>query len=130
MTHAQLESMAAPGALKAGGNDDPAVCEVYQFGSGGAVILEERGRVGRISLYEPGLTTVEGITVGDQAATVLEVYGDAAQRESAAYADPPAHDLYVWRSSEAGLRFEIDQAGIVSAIHGGNQTIRYIEGCQ
>ncbi|MDB5471951.1 MAG: hypothetical protein JWR84_3511 [Caulobacter sp.] len=120
---------AAPGPLVATeSSDDLAICGDYLIEGQPMAFLTEDGRVARITLYETG-TTAEGVALGDPAEKVHQVYGKAVEREPAPYGEPPAHDLYVWRTPERGYRFAIDDKGRVVTILAGNRTIRYMEGC-
>lgn len=109
--------------------DDPSICGEYDIGETGIGYLTEEMRVARVSVSKPGVATAEGIQVGDAATKVRQVYGDTVRKEGAPYADPPAHDLYVWETPDYGYRFEIDDRGAVRAIHAGSRAIGYMEGC-
>lgn len=91
--------------------------------------LTENGRVGRVSVTEPGLRTAKGVGVGDTVDAVRQAYGARLVKQPAPYDDAPAHDLVLWTSPGHGLRFEIGQDGKVILIHAGGPAIQYIEGC-
>ena len=75
--------------------------------------------------------TAKGIAVGAPEADVRRAYPDA-RAEPHKYVDAPAKYLD-WRpngSDGAGIRFEIDADGKVSAIHAGRDPyLSYVEGC-
>lgn len=113
----------------AGPGDDPDVCVEYELlRTSGILVMFEQGKVTRVSLTKPEYATDKGLQVGDPESKVLAAHPDVVI-EPAPYGEEPAHDLYVWRTSGRGLRFEIDADGKVAAIHGGGKSIRYMEGC-
>lgn len=116
--------------LIAGENDFPESCEECRFGDeAGLMMMTNDSKVARFSTYEPGFPTAEGVQVGDSASRVHRLYGARVERAAAPYGDGPAHDLYVWRTKTRGLRFEVDDKGVVRAIHVGTDAICYMEGC-
>ncbi len=91
----------------------------------------EDGHVTRISVFGAmgHVRTHEGIGIGSSGASVRHAYQNV-EREAAAYDGPPAYDLYVWQVRDhAGLRFEVGADGKVNAMHGGTNSIGYMEGC-
>lgn len=119
----------APTPPEAAHSEDPALCGEYVIGDTGMNFLTREMRVGRVTVYKPGVATAEGIQVGDSAAKVRKIYGKKVEREEAPYGEPPAEDLYVWEAPDLGYRFEIDDKGIVATIHAGTDAIRWMEGC-
>lgn len=60
---------------------------------------------------------------------MIRLYGDL-QRSPHAYSGPTASYLTYWTDfGRRGVRFETDDSRRVTAIHGGDETIRLIEGC-
>ena len=73
--------------------------------------------------------TAQNVGVGSTDAEVRAAYQNVIE-EPAKYAAAPAHDLIVWTiPNQSGLRFEVNEQGIVSAIHAGSPSILYVEGC-
>jgi len=115
--------------LKAVYLEDPDACEAYWVGDTGVQFMTQGGKVSRVTVTEPGPRTESGIGIGDPESRIFDAFGDRVEREPSAYAEPPAHDLYVWISPGQGYRFEINNFGKVITIHAGTETIRYMEGC-
>jgi hypothetical protein len=68
------------------------------------------------------------VTLGDDEAKVRRLYGRGLKEEPHAYGDETSRYLTYWVGAARGVRFEID-GGKVTAIHGGDRTIRLVEGC-
>ena len=101
-------------------------------GHDGLHLMIQNGRVTRASLWDAGteIRTPKGVTVGDPEETVVRRYGPRLQRSPHAYAGPQASYLTYWTEfGRRGVRFETDDNRRVTAIHGGDETIRLIEGC-
>jgi hypothetical protein len=110
-------------------SDHPDACVEYEIQKDtGTLAMVRDARVSRVTITSPREATVKGVRVGDSEAAVRAAY-DGLTSEPAPYAEGPAHDLYYWSGPGAGLRFEIDADGKVAAIHGGDESIRYMEGC-
>jgi len=97
---------------------------------GAVVVMTQDRRVTRVSVFgeQFGVRTAEGVGGGSTDEAVRAAYPNA-EEHGAPYEDSPAHDLFAWRTPQAGLRFEVGRDGKVSAMHGGDESIRYIEGC-
>ena len=91
----------------------------------------ENGRLVRIDVDKPGVTTPEGIQVGDSETRVKNVYGNRLKVEPHAYSGPEWHYLTV-RSKDGryGTKFETDGAKIRSYYAGLFSAVQYIEGCE
>lgn len=127
MTTKQATGVLKP-APDSTGIGDPALCEEYAAGGDHHIhFMVEENRVTRVSAGD-GVATPEGIKVGDPVAAVHKAY-PTLEMADAPYGEPPAHDLYWWKTPKMGLRFEIDERGKFAAIHGGGESIRYMEGC-
>ncbi|HEY9217828.1 MAG TPA: hypothetical protein VIO94_07265 [Phenylobacterium sp.] len=99
-------------------------------GHEGVTFMIQDGRVTRASLYgEPSaVKTVSGAGLGDTEAAVRALYGDKLKSEPHAYGDAGDRYLTYWARPHRGVRFEI-VGGKVAAIHAGEDSIGYIEGC-
>lgn len=116
------------------GGPKPALCDEFQprRAPAGLRVMIERGQLTRISVRR-GIATDRGIRVGDPVSRVRAAYrGQHLVDEPHKYVDAPARYL-TWRrpgsGPERGIRYEIDAASRVSAIHAGGTSIRYVEGC-
>jgi hypothetical protein len=114
---------------------DSDACREYALAwsrnAGAVYLMLEDGRVTRVSIFGGAyqLKTAAGIGIGSSEAAARAAY-PSAEREGAPYGGEPAYDLYVWREPHrSGLRFEVDEHGVVTAMHGGGRSIQYMEGC-
>lgn len=90
----------------------------------------EGGVVVRVDVDGAGVSTVEGIQVGDSEARARRVYGPSLKVEPHAYTGPEGHYLTVRSTSgEFGIRFETNKGMIESFYAGQFKAIQYIEGC-
>lgn len=95
-----------------------------------AFMLED-GRLSRVDVFKPGISTAEGIQVGDSEAHTLQVYGPRLKVEPNAYSGPEGHYLTV-RSGNGryAIRFETERGKIQAYYAGLFDSVQYIEGCQ
>ena len=97
----------------------------------GVAFMIEEGHVTRVDVNRPGISTAEGIKVGDSEARAMRVYGNKLKIEPHYYTAPEGHYLTVLSDNQRyGIRFETDEGKIVSFYAGQKQTIAYVEGCQ
>lgn len=99
-------------------------------GPAGLYVMIEDGRVARVSVEGEGpVKTREGLRVGSTAAQVRAIYGD--QLTAAPHDYVRGGESLTWWADQgaAGLRFETDAQGRVTALHGGGPAIAYSEGC-
>jgi hypothetical protein len=91
----------------------------------------EDGRLVRIDAHGAGVSTAEGIQVGDSEAHALQVYGPSLKVTPHAYTGPAGHYLTI-RSKDGlyGVRFETENEKIKTFYAGRFKAIQYIEGCQ
>jgi hypothetical protein len=91
----------------------------------------QAGRLVRIDVDEAGVSTAEGIQVGDSESRALQVYGPRLRVKPHAYTGPQGHYLTI-RSSNGryGIRFETGEGKITMFYAGRFDAIQYIEGCQ
>jgi hypothetical protein len=94
-------------------------------------LMFEGDRLTRVtaSSEAPGTRTAQNVGVGSTDAEVRTAYQNVIE-EGAHYNAPPAHNLLIWTVPEqSGLLFEVNEAGVVTAVHAGGPSIRYMEGC-
>ena len=83
----------------------------------------------RASAEAPRTRTAQNVGVGSTDAEVRTAYQNVIE-EGAHYNPPPAHNLLIWTTpDQSGLLFEVGETGIVTAVHAGSPSIRYMEGC-
>jgi hypothetical protein len=89
------------------------------------------GRLARIDVAEPGVSTPEGVQVGDTESHARKVYGSRLKVDPHAYTSPEGHYLTA-RSKDVrfGIRFETDHGKIKMFYTGRYDAIQYIEGCE
>lgn len=129
-----------PGAV---GGPDPESCDEYRPANApeGLMVMIQDGKLTRISLVElSSLKTDKGLGIGDTAEAVKSAYGTAATSTPHKYQDAPAAYITAWTGSPRtepyvedpaarGIVYEIDGTGKVGAIHAGDPSIQYVEGC-
>ncbi|MEQ1490609.1 MAG: hypothetical protein ABL932_08700 [Terricaulis sp.] len=77
----------------------------------------------------PSTRTAQNVGVGSTDAEVRTAYQNVIE-EGAHYNPPPAHNLIIWTvPDQSGLLFEVSEQGIVTSVHAGGPSIRYMEGC-
>lgn len=81
------------------------------------------------SAEAPHTRTAQNVGVGSTDAEVRTAYQNVIE-EGAHYNPPPAHNLLIWTTPDQnGLLFEVNEQGVVTAVHAGGPSIRYMEGC-
>jgi hypothetical protein len=114
--------------------DEPDACQTMHVegvtGEDPLRFMAQGGRITRVSDYgSRDATTPEGVGVGSTDAEVRAAY-PAAIEQPAKYNAPPAHDLLVWTTpNESGVRFELNEQGVVTIVHAGDESIQLVEGC-
>jgi hypothetical protein len=112
----------------------PGACneQEYRTADGDKLYLMFEGDViTRISASDEAThtRTDQNVGVGSTGAEVRTAYQNVIQ-QGAHYSDPPAHNLVVWTVPEqSGLLFEVNEQGVVTAVHAGGASILYMEGC-
>lgn len=97
----------------------------------GVALMIEEGHVTRVDVDRPGVSTAEGIKIGDSESRAMQVYGNKLKVEPHHYTAPEGHYLTVLSSNERyGIRFETDEGKVVRFYAGQRQAIAYVEGCQ
>jgi len=108
-------------------------CREIPLPAGGpdASVMTQEAKVSRISLYGPSqLKTDRGFGVGSKEADIRKAYGAAIKVEPHHYEGPKAHYLTAWNASKRrGVRYETDEAGVVTTVHVGDESIRLVESC-
>lgn len=139
MSRAEVEAAMGPDANPgAVGGPDPERCDQFrpERAPEGLLVMMQQGVLA--SVWLTGRATAEtdrGLNIGDTAAEVRRVHGDAVQARPHAYQSPPAEYLTVWTTAERegpsarGVTFEIGQDGRVRSIAGGGPSILAVEGC-
>lgn len=136
-------------------NEDPDFAEYqcaffYPKGApDGLSVMYVRGRVARIDVSKPGVSTYGGLQVGDTSAKAREALGAALNAQPHFYIGLPAEYLTVWTSggparystgmpteerlaaslAARGLRFETDDKGVIEEFRAGDGAIELPEGC-
>jgi len=76
------------------------------------------------------LRTDRGLGIGSSEREVRRAYGPGLKVEPNAYEDAPAHYLIFWAQPNVrGVMFETNTKGAVTAIHAGDETIGWTDGC-
>jgi hypothetical protein len=97
----------------------------------GVAFMIQEGHVTRVDVERPGISTANGIKIGDSESRAMQIYGDRLKVEPHHYTAPEGHYLTVLSSNgRYGIRFETDKGKIVRFYSGQRQAIAYIEGCQ
>ena len=114
--------------------DIPGACSEQQYRTtdGDQLwLMFEGDRLTRItaSSEAPRTRTAQNVGVGSTDTEVRTAYQNVIE-EGAHYSEPPAHNLLIWTTLDrSGLLFEVNEQGVVTAVHAGGPSIRYMEGC-
>lgn len=105
----------------------------YASGRGlpkGVSLMMLNGRLVRVDVYEPGVSTISGAGVGTSEPELKRLYDGKLVEETHAYTGPEGHYLTL-RSSDGryGVRFETDGLLVTRFYAGTAKAIQYIEGC-
>jgi hypothetical protein len=122
---------ALPASIETDGAQESESCRIYPDKALRIYAMTDGKVVARVTAMKGSkVQTAKGIAVGATEAAVRSAYPDAAASPHK-YVEAPGKYLD-WRpgGGNAGLRFEIDGQGKVSAIHAGREPeIEYVEGC-
>lgn len=139
MTRAEVEAALGPDAdPEAIGGPDPASCDMFrpERAPEGLLVMVEDGVLTSVWLSRNTVVATDrAVNIGDTAAEVKSLYGEAAEVEPHEYVDAPAEYIIVWSTADhdspaaRGLKYEIGTDGRVQTIAGGGPSIQYVEGC-
>lgn len=95
------------------------------------IFMFQDGRLTRVTAHlQSPAKTDKGLGLGAREADVRAAYGPALTIEPHHYVGEPAHYLTAWADGRTrGVRYETDAEGAVTEIHGGDESIRLVEGC-
>lgn len=139
MSRAEVEAALGPDANPgAVGGPDPETCDQFRPSRApeGLMVMVQQGVLSSIWLTRSSTVQTDGgLKIGDSAADVRRVLGDAVQARPHGYQSAPAEYLTVWmtpdreRPSGRGVTYEIGSDGRVSSIAAGGPSILAVEGC-
>ena len=89
----------------------------------------EDGRLSRVDVDAPGISTTNGVQVGDSEAKALSVYGGRLKVEPHHYVENGHYLTILSRGGQYGMRFETEKGKIQSFYAGRLEAVRYVEGC-
>ena len=93
-------------------------------------LMIENGKFVRTQIDHPGISTADGIQVGDTEALVKKTKGSRVKVEPQANDGPVRHYLTIQSTGgKYGIRFETDGTKVVMFYAGDYDAIQYIEGC-
>jgi hypothetical protein len=127
----EREALASLGLTPPSEDAETADCRIVRpDGPAGLYVMLEHGRVVRVSVEgESAVRTREGLGIGSTEGQVRAIYAD--QLVVAPHEYVIGGKYLTWWADEgvAGLRFETDAQGRVTAMHGGGPAVAYSEGC-
>ena len=92
----------------------------------------EDGRLVRIDVDKPGISTAQGIHVGDTEASVKRVYGASVKVEPSQYSGEEGgrYLTVISANGRYGTRFETEKGKVTTFYAGTLTAIQYVEGCE
>lgn len=121
------------------GDDESCVYLQRDLDPSGLGYLLQDGKLARISLYGDEydvatslVRTDRGISLGDTLDDLRAAFdGEVLVEEPHEYLGPLGLYVTWWQDDrhQKGMRFEINEEGLVTAIHAGDETITLLEGC-
>lgn len=106
----------------------------YAVGAGlppSVMLMIRGGRLARIDVYEPGVSTMSGAHVGMTEHELRRVYGARLRVEPHKYAYPKGHYLTLLAADRRhAMRFETDGQVVTSFYAGTTDAVELSEGCQ
>jgi hypothetical protein len=88
------------------------------------------GRLVRVDIGAPGISTSSGIQVGDSEAKVRESYGPRVKVTAHTYVDTGNYLTVRSADGRYGVRFVTDKGKITEIYAGTYEAIQYVEGCE
>lgn len=96
----------------------------------GLWFMVSNGRVVRVEVNAPGITTKSGLAVGDSEGRVKEVLGSSVEVTPHKYVAPDGNYLTIWSSNhKSAVRFETLLGKVTSFYAGRVPEVEYVEGC-
>jgi hypothetical protein len=95
-------------------------------------LMIEDGKLVRVDVDKPGISTEEGVQVGDSQVHAQHVYGVKAKVEPSQYTGEEGGRYLTIRSPDghSGIRFETEKGKITTFYAGTYAAIQYVEGCE
>jgi hypothetical protein len=89
----------------------------------------EDGKLVRIDVNAPAISTTSGLQVGDSEARVRQLYGSKVKVTPHKYVDTGHYLTVRLQDRRYGIRFETDKGKITKYYVGTYEAIQYVEGC-
>ena len=96
-------------------------------GLDGVLFMEVMGRIVRIDITTPGISTAEGVEVGTAVPRVLDVYGPGLTKTPHKYTD--GNYFTVAPDAEHRIVFETDRQYVTRYRVGRVPEVEWVEGC-
>jgi len=90
----------------------------------------EDGKLSRVDVDAPGITTSAGIQIGDSEARAQRIYGSKLKMTQHKYIDTGHYLTALSVDGRYGVRFETDKGKITEFYVGTYEAIQYVEGCE
>ena len=129
MTLSQLNTTLGESFAVPPNREDQACFSVSPAKHASISFLIEQGLFARMDVDEPGISTAEGVQVGDSEAHALKAYG--RRLEITPRHDVEGHYLTL-RSADGryGIKFETEKGKIEAFYAGRAEAIQYVDGCE
>jgi hypothetical protein len=88
------------------------------------------GRLARIDVEERGVSTSDGVQVGDSESRALKLYDHRVKVDAHQYIETGHYLTVQSKDTRYGIRFETDQGKITTFYAGRYDAIQFVEGCQ
>jgi hypothetical protein len=112
---------------------DAAVCTYAAWPQAplGVMVMLENSRVARVDVNEPGVTTTEGIGVGDTEARIMSVYGGRVTGTPHKYTNGKYLSVAPMALADSAFRivFEVENGTVIKYRAGLRPQVDYVEGC-